>query len=102
MTVTPFRVMGGAHGRVKAMYDTLHPRKKVDQVVLRLIVKPPDQTLAEVIQHHSHDAAVVFLGLMEPEPGTEAFAFDKTVVIQDSDPQVVKQPRFVVMTHVRQ
>ncbi|MCD4748634.1 MAG: amino acid permease [Thermoanaerobaculales bacterium] len=38
----------------------------------QIIVKPPDQTLAEVIQHTSRGAAVVFFGLMEPEPGTEA------------------------------
>ena len=38
----------------------------------QIIVKPPDQTLAEVIQSTSRDAAVVFLGLMEPEAGTEA------------------------------
>ncbi len=38
----------------------------------QIIVKPQDQTVAEVIQGTSQDASVVFLGLMEPDPGTEA------------------------------
>lgn len=37
----------------------------------QIIVKPADQTLAEVIQRTSQGAAVVFLGLMEPAPGAE-------------------------------
>ncbi len=38
----------------------------------QIIVKPPDQTVTEVIQRISASASVVFLGLMEPEPGAEA------------------------------
>ena len=37
----------------------------------QIIVKPPERSVAEVIQQTSQGAAVVFLGLMEPEPGTE-------------------------------
>ncbi len=38
----------------------------------QIIVKPSDQSVAEVIQGISRSASVVFLGLMEPEPGEEA------------------------------
>ena len=36
-----------------------------------IIVKPPEQSIDEVIHAHSKTAALVFLGLMEPEPGAE-------------------------------
>ena len=37
-----------------------------------VIVKPPDQSVAQVMHAHSRNAAVVFLGLKDPEAGTEA------------------------------
>ena len=37
-----------------------------------VIIKPDDKTIAEVMHEHSRNADVVFLGLMEPEPGQEA------------------------------
>ena len=37
-----------------------------------IIMKPEDQTIAEVISANSATADVVFLGLQEPEPGTES------------------------------
>ncbi len=37
-----------------------------------VIVKPADKTVIEVMHETSGDASMVFLGLMDPEPGTEA------------------------------
>jgi amino acid transporter len=42
------------------------------RVDTEVIVKPADQTVVEVMHRTSGDASVVFLGLMDPEPGTEA------------------------------
>ena len=36
------------------------------------MVKPADQTVAEIIHQHSRSADVTFLGLMAPEPGAES------------------------------
>ncbi len=41
------------------------------QADVRVILKPPDATVVEVIQRESAQAAVVFLGLQSPDPGTE-------------------------------
>jgi amino acid transporter len=38
----------------------------------QIIVKRPEQTIAEILHTYSHDSDVVFLGLRDPEPGTEA------------------------------
>ena len=37
-----------------------------------VILKPPERSVAELIRENSRSADVVFLGMMEPEPGTEA------------------------------
>ncbi len=42
------------------------------QVDTEVIVKPADKTVVEVMHATSGDASIVFLGLMDPEPGTEA------------------------------
>jgi hypothetical protein len=42
------------------------------KVETEVIVKPADKTVIEVMHETSGDASVVFLGLMDPEPGTEA------------------------------
>ncbi|MEZ4386357.1 MAG: Na-K-Cl cotransporter [Candidatus Krumholzibacteriia bacterium] len=42
------------------------------QVDTEVIVKPADKTVVEVMHATSGDASIVFLGLMDAEPGTEA------------------------------
>ena len=42
-----------------------------------VVVKPPDQTVAEVIHQHSRQADLTFLGLMIPDPGAEAESVDR-------------------------
>ncbi|MBD3219938.1 amino acid permease [bacterium] len=42
------------------------------RVDTEVIVKPADRTVIEVMHETSGDASIVFLGLMEAEPGTEA------------------------------
>jgi potassium/chloride transporter 4/5/6 len=44
-----------------------------------VVVKPADQTVAEVIHKHSRQADVTFLGLMIPEPGAEAESVDRLI-----------------------
>lgn len=55
----------------KAGLTALLPEIRINAET-EIIVKPEDQTVAEVIQRKSQGASVVFLGLMEPEPGSEA------------------------------
>ena len=43
----------------------------------KVILKPSDQTIAEVIHDNSRNADVVILGLMEPEPGAESDYADR-------------------------
>lgn len=50
---------------------TLIPRIRIEANV-RVIVKPKELSVAELIQRESAEAAVVFLGLATPEPGNEA------------------------------
>jgi amino acid transporter len=38
----------------------------------QIIVKPVDRTVAEVMYEHSRDTDIVFLGMRDPEPGTES------------------------------
>ncbi|MFH1845535.1 MAG: amino acid permease [bacterium] len=42
------------------------------QAVPEVIIKPPDRSVVEVMHETSRRADIVFLGLMDPEPGTEA------------------------------
>jgi amino acid transporter len=44
-----------------------------------VIVKPPHQTITEVLHRSSVDADVVFLGLQEPDPGGEAVYADRII-----------------------
>jgi hypothetical protein len=44
-----------------------------------VVVKPADQTVAEVTHKHSRQADVTFLGLMIPEPGAEAESVDRLI-----------------------
>ena len=44
-----------------------------------VVVKPADQTVAEVIHRHSGRADVTFLGLMIPEPGAEGESVDRMI-----------------------
>ena len=41
------------------------------QANVRVIVKPPDTTVVEVMHQESANAAVVFMGLQDPDPGEE-------------------------------
>lgn len=42
------------------------------RVETEVIVKPADRSVVEVMHETSGDASIVFLGLMDPEPGSEA------------------------------
>ena len=46
------------------------PESRIE-VETEVIVKPADKTVVEVMHETSGEASIVFLGLMEPEPGTE-------------------------------
>ena len=50
--------------------EKLIPEVRIE-AVCEVIVKPDEQTIAEVIHTHSRSADVVFLGLGQPEPGDE-------------------------------
>ena len=45
----------------------------------RIVVRPADRTVAQVIHEHSSRADITFLGLMIPAPGTEAENVDRLI-----------------------
>jgi hypothetical protein len=51
------------------------------QAESEVIVKPADKTVVEVIHEASRDASIVFMGLMEPEPGTEAENAERLIAL---------------------
>ncbi len=69
------RVMSVASSEVMRVHteralNQLIPEIRI-QAEVQVILKPPNATVVEVIQRESANAAVVFLGLQAPEPGTE-------------------------------
>ncbi|MFQ5638311.1 MAG: amino acid permease [bacterium] len=54
-----------------ASLSALIPETRI-QAETEIIVKPRNQTIAQVIHNHSRNADLVFLGLMDPEPGKES------------------------------
>ncbi|MFC1852609.1 amino acid permease [candidate division CSSED10-310 bacterium] len=69
---------------VRSIVETEEERKKMEtglaelvpsfriQAETEVILKPEDQSVMDVMPKYSKNADIVFLGLMEPEPGTEA------------------------------
>lgn len=51
--------------------ETLQPETRI-RAHTEVIVKPPASTVSDVIHEYSRDADIVFLGLMIPQPGSEA------------------------------
>jgi hypothetical protein len=49
------------------------------QAETEIIIKPRNRTIAQVIHNHSRNADIVFLGLMDPEPGTESQYTDRLI-----------------------
>jgi len=57
--------------RMDASLNKLVPETRI-KAAIEVIIQPKDVTAAAVMHAHSRDSAVVFLGLREPEPGTES------------------------------
>jgi len=57
--------------RMDASLNNLVPETRI-KAAIEVIVRPKDITAAAVMHAHSRDSVVVFLGLREPEPGTES------------------------------
>jgi len=57
--------------RMDASLNNLVPETRI-KAAIEVIVRPKDITAAAVMHAHSRDSAIVFLGLREPEPGTES------------------------------
>jgi amino acid transporter len=57
--------------KIAASLDELVPKTRI-KAETEVIVKPPNTTITEVMHAYSAYADVVFLGLMEPEPGEES------------------------------
>lgn len=57
--------------RMDASLNMLVPETRI-KAAIEVIVRPKDSTAAAVMHAHSRDSAIVFLGLREPEPGTES------------------------------
>jgi amino acid transporter len=57
--------------RMDASLNRLVPETRI-KAAIEVIVRPKDITAAAVMHAHSRDSVVVFLGLREPEPGTES------------------------------
>jgi hypothetical protein len=54
-----------------ASLSALIPETRI-QADTEVIVKPDGRSVAETMHYYSREAAVVFLGLMEPQPGNES------------------------------
>jgi len=54
-----------------ASLDTLVPKTRITAET-EVIIKPPERTVAQVMQKHSRTADIVFIGLHQPPAGTEA------------------------------
>jgi hypothetical protein len=57
--------------QTKSYLEKLAPQIRIDAEP-RVVVKPKDKSVSELIQTESANAEVVFLGLATPEPGEEA------------------------------
>jgi amino acid transporter len=68
--------------RMAESLSALIPESRI-QADTEVIVKSPDQSVAEIMHRYSGKTAVVFLGLMEPEPGAEAQYANQLVELAD-------------------
>ena len=59
------------HDSMAASFNELVPSTRI-KADTEVIVKPTNMTVADVMHNYSRNSAVVFLGLMEPEPGAES------------------------------
>ncbi|MCP3998632.1 MAG: hypothetical protein GY722_26715, partial [bacterium] len=57
--------------KMEASLAKLIPEARI-HAEAQIILKDAGEPVPDIIHRHSHDADVVFLGLMEPEPGAEA------------------------------
>jgi hypothetical protein len=56
--------------QIAASLEDLIPEARI-RAETQIIVRRPEQTIAEIIHTYSHGSDVVFLGLRDPEPGSE-------------------------------
>ena len=68
--------------------EKLIPRSRIP-AESQVILKPPDQTVAQVMHEHSAEAELVFMGLLEPDPGTEVDYAKRLLEISEGFPSVV-------------
>ncbi len=61
------RPQTGSFGLPRPTLAKLIPDARI-QAEAQIILKDADEPVADIIHRHSHDAHIVFLGLMEPEP----------------------------------
>jgi amino acid transporter len=61
---------------IETSLANLIPEARIDAET-QIIVKRPEQTIPEILHTYSHRSDVVFLGLRDPEPGTEAAYADR-------------------------
>jgi len=54
-----------------------------------VVLKPVDRTVAEVMHEASREAEVVFMGLMDPEPGEERAYAERLMEMTEDFPSVV-------------
>jgi len=62
--------------------SALIPETRID-AESEIIVKSPDKTIAQTLQYYSRRADVVFLGLKDPEPGTESTYAERLVELTE-------------------
>ena len=74
----------GARLRICSIVDTEEEREKMTSSLrtlvpetrihadIEVILRPKEVSAVEIMHHHSRGAAIVFLGLREPEPGAES------------------------------
>jgi len=73
---------------IEADLDELIPRVRIDADV-HVVLKPEDQTVKEIMLEESQEAEVVFMGMMQPEPGEERDYAQRLTELVEGFPSVV-------------
>ena len=77
-----------ARDEIEKDLERLLPRSRIP-AESQVILKPADQTVTQVMHEHSSEAELVFMGLLEPNPGTEMEYAKRLLEISEGFPSVV-------------
>ncbi len=77
-----------ARDEIEKDLEKLLPRSRIP-TESQVILKPADRTVTQVMHEHSAEAELVFMGLLEPDPGVEMEYAKHLLEISEGFPSVV-------------